>query len=100
VDGLEIPAVTNIGFRPTFEAQSLRARVETHLLDFDQDLYQRQISLSFEVHLRDEQRFTNIQALIDQVQQDIRYARSIYPGMNHQEAASDETIPRSPSAHP
>jgi len=78
VGGVEVPAVTNIGFRPTFEAQSLRARVETHLLDFDQDLYQRQISLSFEVHLRDEQRFSDIQALIDQVQQDIRQTRSIY----------------------
>jgi len=80
VAGIEIPAVTNIGFRPTFEAQSHQARVETHLLDFDQDLYQRQIALSFEFHLRDEQRFDGIQALIDQVQQDIRQTRSIYLG--------------------
>ncbi len=99
VGGVDIPAVTNVGFRPTFETQSPRARVETHLLDFDQDLYQSKISLSFEAHLRDEQRFTNIQALIDQVQRDIRQTRSIFNGRHNLEAIGDETISGASSAH-
>ncbi len=92
VEGTAIPAVTNVGYRPTFENQSSIQHVEAHLLDFDQDLYHRQINLSFLVRLRAEQKFAHIQDLIDQVQDDIEQARL------YLEATGYETVPGSAPA--
>jgi riboflavin kinase/FMN adenylyltransferase len=71
VDSHQWPSVTNIGFRPTFENQLGIPQVESHILDFNQDLYGKTISLSFISRLRDEQRFPDIKALIDQIDRDI-----------------------------
>lgn len=70
-----VGAVTNVGFRPTFENQPLKPTVEAHLLDFDGDLYGEEISLDFLLRLRDEQRFPSVQALVKQIQQDIARSR-------------------------
>ena len=75
VNGTRWPSVTNIGTRPTFEAQAVPVRLETHLLDFHQDLYGRAISVEFVDRLRDEQRFQSVDALIDQIHADIQKAR-------------------------
>jgi riboflavin kinase/FMN adenylyltransferase len=77
VNGKSFGAVTNIGVRPTFEPQIANLRVETHLLDFEGDLYGREIQLDFLARLRDEQRFPNIEALVDQIHQDILRGREI-----------------------
>lgn len=77
IDGIDYPAVTNVGFRPTFDNQPQRPRVEAHLLDFEGDLYHRTLRLSFIRRLRDEVRFNNIQALIIQMHQDVREGRQI-----------------------
>ena len=70
-------AVTNIGFRPTFDQKELLPHVEAHLLDFDRDLYGSEISLDFIQRLRDEQRFPNPQALVAQIHRDIERGRLI-----------------------
>ena len=75
--GIRYPAVTNIGVRPTFEQEAVPARVETHILDFNQDLYGEQIEVEFVDYLRAEQRFESIDALIAQIQSDIQTARKI-----------------------
>jgi riboflavin kinase / FMN adenylyltransferase len=77
VDGRNWRAVTNIGLRPTFDQQPGLPRMEAHLLDFSGDLYGRQVSLAFIAHLRDEQRFPDAQALVEQIHQDIHRARLI-----------------------
>lgn len=77
VDGSYLGAVTNIGVRPTFENQPASPQVEAHLLDFDADLYGKKVGLEFIERLRDEQRFTNIQALVDQIKEDIERGREI-----------------------
>jgi riboflavin kinase/FMN adenylyltransferase len=56
--------------------------VEAHLLDFDRDLYSRCVALDFVARLRDEQRFPNVQALVQQIQADIQRARHILPFSN------------------
>jgi len=78
IEGKTLPAVTNVGFRPTFENQPLPARVEAHVLDFDGDLYRRTISLSFIQRLRDEVRFGDVQSLIEQMRKDIQTGRQFY----------------------
>lgn len=77
LEGSAAQAVTNIGYRPTFDGQTVQIHVETHLLDFKQDIYGREIALSFIERLRDEQKFSGIQALVEQIQRDIARAREI-----------------------
>lgn len=75
LEGRSWPSVTNVGVRPTFENQPVVPRVETHLLDFDADLYGQVIHLAFITRLRAEVRFADIAALIQQVQTDIQRTR-------------------------
>lgn len=70
-------AVANIGFRPTFDNGTAAPRVEAHILDFDEDLYDSILSLEFIRRLRNEMRFSSVQSLIEQIQADISSARSI-----------------------
>jgi len=71
------PAVTNIGVRPTFENEPAQPTIETHLLDFDGNLYQKQIRVGFVERLRAEQRFASPEELIAQIEDDIQQARLI-----------------------
>jgi riboflavin kinase/FMN adenylyltransferase len=72
--GSEAFAVTNVGVRPTFGAEN-RLVAEAHILDFDGDVYDRQIELSFSHHLRDERKFANVAALREQISKDVEEAR-------------------------
>jgi riboflavin kinase/FMN adenylyltransferase len=69
------PAVTNIGVRPTFEPG--RRLVESHLLDFDGDLYGRRIAVDFHAHLRAERRFGGPEELARQIALDAGQARRV-----------------------
>lgn len=77
VSGQTFGAVTNIGIRPTFSSNSSSPHIEAHILDFDGDLYSRQIELTFLQRVRSEMRFPNAQALVEQIHQDIALARQI-----------------------
>ncbi|NDJ59904.1 MAG: hypothetical protein GYB67_02195, partial [Chloroflexi bacterium] len=67
-------AVTNVGQRPTFDGQGVT--VEAHLLDFDRDIYDHQLTFTFETRLRPEQRFNGIQELIAQIGKDADAGRA------------------------
>jgi riboflavin kinase/FMN adenylyltransferase len=77
VRGKTYGAVTNIGVRPTFETQPVSPRVETHLLDFDLDIYGESLQLAFLSRLRDEQRFDSVNSLVSQLHQDVQQARTV-----------------------
>lgn len=71
-------AVANIGYRPTVEdEQPSSPRVEVHLFDFDGDLYDRRLELSFVKRLRGEQRFDGLEALVAQIELDCKDARIV-----------------------
>jgi riboflavin kinase/FMN adenylyltransferase len=70
--------VTNVGVRPTFGGLALV--VETHLLDFDGDLYGETLDVSFIERIRDEQRFDGVDALVGQIRRDVDRARSLLVG--------------------
>jgi riboflavin kinase/FMN adenylyltransferase len=80
LDQVEYPSVTNIGVRPTFEADS-QVVIEAHLLDFTGDLYGRTLRLGFVQRLRDEKRFENVDALRVQIAADLSRARSLFARM-------------------
>ena len=68
-------SITNIGIRPTFEESKLT--VETHLFDFNNDLYGKKIGVSFVERLRDEKRFASVDELVAQIEQDVAAVRGI-----------------------
>ncbi|MBN1145994.1 MAG: bifunctional riboflavin kinase/FAD synthetase [Anaerolineales bacterium] len=76
VGGQSWKTVANVGVRPTFQAADAPL-LEAHLLDYQGDLYQQEISLSFVQRLRDEQRFPSAEALAAQIQRDIQQAREL-----------------------
>jgi riboflavin kinase / FMN adenylyltransferase len=77
VDGRTWKAVTNIGYRPTFYSQTPAPVIETHLLDLNKDLYGKEIKLNFIARLRDEQKFSGVDALVEQIGKDIIKSREI-----------------------
>ncbi len=77
VRGQTWEAVTNIGVRPTFEFKPVPPRVEAHLLDFDENIYGEVLQLEFLHRLRGEQRFPDIDALVSQIQTDVKQARQM-----------------------
>lgn len=66
-------SVTNIGRRPTFNGGHVT--IETHVLDFDGDLYGRRVHVALASRLRDERRFDGLGALTAQLGQDVAAAR-------------------------
>jgi riboflavin kinase/FMN adenylyltransferase len=74
-DGMQYPAMTNVGVNPTFGGQELR--VEAHLLDFAGDLYGREALLDFRHRLRDEERFDSVEELVQQIHLDVAEGRRL-----------------------
>lgn len=72
-----LPAVANIGHRPTVADGAAELRVEVHLLDFDEDLYGERLELEFVQHVREEQRFDGLEALVEAIGADVARAREI-----------------------
>ena len=75
IAGKRHPAVTNIGTRPTFTSGEQVPHMETHLLDFNEEIYGEKMRLEFVDRLRNEQRFPSVEALVGQIQADIQQAR-------------------------
>jgi riboflavin kinase/FMN adenylyltransferase len=74
-DGRLLMGANNIGQNPTFEGGSLS--VETHLLDYQGDLYGQEIKVHFVEHLRPEMRFDSPDALAAQIGRDVARAREV-----------------------
>jgi riboflavin kinase / FMN adenylyltransferase len=71
-------AVTNIGVRPTFGGETLL--VETHLIDFDEDVLGERMEVRFLARLRDEKRFAGPDDLADQIARDRAAAVAFFQG--------------------
>ena len=69
--------ITNIGYRPTFEDQE-KPNVETHILDFDREIYGESLTLKFIQKIRDEEKFPNLDAFLQQIERDKATAREIF----------------------
>ena len=72
-----LPAVTNVGVRPTFGDNLPAPVVEAHLLDVIRDLYDRTLTLEFVERLREEQRFPGVEELRRQIARDVEHARAL-----------------------
>jgi riboflavin kinase / FMN adenylyltransferase len=70
------PAAVSIGVRPTFQT-GRGELIEAYVLDFDGDLYGRELRLDFLARLRGERRFETAEALIEQMHSDVQHTREI-----------------------
>ena len=76
IDDRHVEGLTNVGVRPTFDGD--RLMVETHLLDFDGELYDEVATVEFLERLRPEQRFDGPDALVAQIEKDVAQARAYF----------------------
>lgn len=76
VEGKMLPAMTNVGTRPTLD-NGRDVTIETHIFDFKGDLYGQSLTLYFVDRLRDEQRFETLPALVHQLSVDAEQARRL-----------------------
>lgn len=72
------PSITNIGLNPTFANTDAYLKVETHIFDFDQDIYGDQIKVEMYTFHRDEMKFPNIESLKSQIEKDIVAAKKYF----------------------
>ena len=77
LNGKTYQGITNIGLRPTFEQQEL-PNIETHILDFDGNIYGEQLELQFIEKIRDEQKFSGVETFLAQIERDKATARRIF----------------------
>lgn len=77
IDGIAYPSVSNIGVRPTVEHTDC-ANLETHILDFDGDLYGKTVTVRFYKKGRNEEAFDGVDALKRAVENDCACARAYF----------------------
>jgi len=70
------PAAINVGVRPMFES-GRGLLIESHLIDFDGDLYGRSLRVAFIERLRGEKRFPSVDDLVAQMHRDVDEAREL-----------------------
>lgn len=82
-EGAKTPllAVTNIGRNPTFGNETLS--IETHILDFSDNLYGKQLTVRFHHRLRSERKFDSLEALKAQLSEDVAQARTLLERTEH-----------------
>lgn len=72
-------SVSNIGINPTVGDKNMR--VETHILDFDGDLYGREVTVSFVRFLRPEKKFASVEELFARIEADSAEAAAVLAEM-------------------
>ena len=78
VEGQTHRAAVNIGLRPTVKEPEPRLHVEAHILDFEGDLYDEDLEITFIEKLRDEEEFESLEELQKQIATDIQKARTLF----------------------
>ena len=82
-NGVRYPSVTNVGIKPTIGHYN--KNVETHIFNFDKELYGKQIKVEFLKKTRDEVKFDSMRDLSEQIIRDCRQARAF-----HQKAVKNQ----------
>ena len=75
VDGQVYRGMLNIGLRPTVVSSDV-VNLEVHILDFHQDIYDKNITVRFMDRVRDEQKFESVEALKEQLKNDEKFVRT------------------------
>jgi len=79
-NGEVLHGMMNIGIRPTV-SNSLNSSIEVNLFDFNKDIYSKQIEVSILSRIREEQKFENVDALINQLKNDEKICRDYFQSL-------------------
>ncbi len=77
IDGKPYKSISNVGIRPTFKPKSEKVHLETHIFDFDKDLYGKYVEVCFEERVRGEMAFSSVEELLAQIVSDIKHVKSL-----------------------
>ena len=75
VDSVKYKSVINVGNNPTFGGKKIT--LETHILDFDEDIYNKYVRVEFVSHIRSEKKFSSMEELKKQIHADSEKAAEI-----------------------
>ena len=76
IDGRVYPAVSNIGTRPTVSGEGVNC--ESYIIDYEGELYEKEITTSFLCLLRGEMRFDSVDDLRKQIMSDVEEAKRYF----------------------
>ena len=79
LEGSPLDAVASLGTRPT--VAGVEPLLEVHIFDFDVDIYRQRLEVEFVAHLRNEERFADLEALRRQMECDAAEARRLLTGI-------------------
>jgi riboflavin kinase/FMN adenylyltransferase len=82
IDNREIKGIANVGTRPTVDGGS-KVILETHLFDFDKEIYGHYVEVHFKQKIRDEMRFTSLALLKAQIEKDVAQTKKIFADLNN-----------------
>lgn len=71
------PGITNVGCKPTVEGEN-PVGVETHIFDFDEDIYGKEVKVSFLSKVREEKKFASLEALKEQMAHDVAVGKQYF----------------------
>ena len=74
IKGKLYKSITNVGNNPTFNLDKII--IETHILDFNENIYGEEVEVFFYKKLRDEKKFDGIESLVKQIKADVLVARN------------------------
>lgn len=74
--------VMNIGTRPTFE-NGEEVHLEIHILNFEKDIYDKEVCVNFIKRIRDERKFESVDDLKNQIKNDIKKAENFIKQLNN-----------------
>lgn len=86
IDEKKYRGITNVGCKPTIEGKN-PVGVETHLLDFAEDVYDKVVTVEFLSRVREERKFSSLDALKEQMQNDIAFGRAYFNRDGHSDLA-------------
>ncbi|ULT58594.1 bifunctional riboflavin kinase/FAD synthetase [Neobacillus drentensis] len=75
--------VCNVGYKPTFNKESLKLSVEVHLFDYNEDIYGNEVVIEWHLYLRKEQKFSGIDELVAQIEKDKQNALAYFEKNRH-----------------
>ncbi|MBE6021585.1 MAG: bifunctional riboflavin kinase/FAD synthetase [Clostridiales bacterium] len=75
-NGVKYPSITNVGIKPTID--TYQKNVETHIFNFNKELYGKEIRVEFVKKTRDEKKFDDVEALSAQIKSDCIMAKAYH----------------------
>jgi riboflavin kinase/FMN adenylyltransferase len=76
-EGALYRGLVNLGYRPTVSTNKSNRVLEIHLLDFNRNMYGQNLEVRFLRYLRAEKKFESLDALVRQINLDVRQAREL-----------------------